>query len=189
MTYAAAQTSGNLNVVIVGWNDTTAVVNSVKDSKGNVYQLAVGPTLLTGNLSQSIYYTPNILAASAGANAVTVTFSQPAAYADIRILEYSGISQTSPVDSFASAVGNSTTSSSGNLATTSATDLLIGANMVQTGTMGAGTGFTQRLLTSDGDIVEDEVVTSVGTYNASTALSAPSAGWDMQMVAFRAASQ
>ena len=133
MTYTAAQTSGNLNVVIVGWNDTTAVVNSVKDSKGNVYQLAVGPTLLTGNLSQSIYYNPNILAASAGANAVTVTFSKPATYADIRILEYSGISQTSPVDSFASAVGNSTTSSSGNLTTTSATDLLIGANIVETG--------------------------------------------------------
>jgi hypothetical protein len=54
VTYAAAQTSGNLNVVIVGWNDTTAVVNSVKDSKGNAYQLAVGPTLLTGNLSQSM---------------------------------------------------------------------------------------------------------------------------------------
>jgi hypothetical protein len=33
------------------------------------------------------------------------------------------------------------------------------------------------------------VVTSVGTYSASTALFAPSAGWDMQMVAFRAASQ
>jgi hypothetical protein len=189
VTYTAAQTSGNLNVVIVGWNDTTAVVNSVKDSKGNVYKLAVGPTLLAGNLSQSIYYNPNILAASAGANAVTVTFSKPATYADIRILEYSGISQTSPVDSFASAVGNSTTSSSGNLTTTSATDLLIGANIVQQGTVGAGTGFTQRLLTSDGDIVEDQVVTSVGTYNASTALLAPSAGWDMQMVAFRAASQ
>jgi hypothetical protein len=120
---------------------------------------------------------------------VTVTFSQPAIYADIRILEYSGISQTSPVDAFVSAVGNSTTSSSGNFKTTSATDLLIGANMVQQGTLGAGSGFTQRLLTSDGDIVEDEVVTSIGTYSASTALLAPSDGWDMQMVAFRAASQ
>jgi Pectate lyase superfamily protein/Carbohydrate binding module (family 6) len=189
VSYLAAQTAGNLNVVIVGWNDTASVVSSVKDSKGNVYQLAVGPTLLAGYLSQSIYYCPNILAATAGANAVTVAFNRPANYADIRILEYSGISQATPVDGFAAAVGNSTTSSSGVLATTSATDLLIGANMVLTGTLGAGTGFAQRLLTSDGDIVEDSVVTSVGSYSASAALSPPSAGWDMQIVAFRAASQ
>jgi hypothetical protein len=151
--------------------------------------VAVGPTLLAGYLSQSIYYCPNILAALAGANAVTVTCSRPATYADIRILEYNGISRTNPVDAFASAVGNSTTSSSGVLATTSATDLLIGANVVLTGTSGAGTGFTQRLLTSDGDIVEDNVVTSAGSYSASTTLYPPSNGWDMQMVAFRAASQ
>ena len=50
----AAQTAGNLNVVIVGWNDSYAHVSSVKDSKGNVYQLAVGPTV-TGTLSQAIY--------------------------------------------------------------------------------------------------------------------------------------
>jgi hypothetical protein len=189
VSYLAAQTSGNLNVVIVGWNDTASVVNSVKDSEGNVYQRAVGPTLLAGYLSQAIYYCPNILAASAGSNAVTVGFNQPASYVDVRILEYSGISQANPVDGFASAVGNSTTSSSGVLATTSASDLLIGANMVLTGTLGAGTGFTQRLLTPDGDIVEDNVVTSAGSYSATTTLSPPSNGWDMQMVAFRAASQ
>src|SRR5258708_40341216 len=50
--YKAAQTPGDLNVVIVGWNDTTAQVSSVTDTKGNVYQLAVGPTQLSGALSQ-----------------------------------------------------------------------------------------------------------------------------------------
>ncbi|MBV9711688.1 MAG: carbohydrate-binding protein [Ktedonobacteraceae bacterium] len=189
VTYPAAQTSGNLNVVIVGWNDTTAVVNSVTDSNGNVYHLAVGPTMLTGYLSQSVYYAANISAASAGANSVMVTFNQPASYADIRILEYSGLNQTNPVDVFASAVGNSTTSSSGSLTTTSATDLLIGANTVETCTNGPGSGFTQRLLSSDGDIVEDDVVTSIGTYSASAQLSPPSVGWVMQIVAFRAAAQ
>ncbi|HET9375846.1 MAG TPA: right-handed parallel beta-helix repeat-containing protein, partial [Chthoniobacterales bacterium] len=44
--YSAAQTGGNLNVVVVGWNDTVAQVTSVKDSAGNAYQLAVGPTKL-----------------------------------------------------------------------------------------------------------------------------------------------
>jgi hypothetical protein len=62
--YNAAQTAGDLNVVIVGWNDTTAQVSSVTDSKGNVYSLAVGPTQLSaaagGPLTQSIYYAKNI---------------------------------------------------------------------------------------------------------------------------------
>ena len=64
VTYTAAQTAGNLNVVAVGWNDSTAVVNSVTDSKGNVYTRAVGPTAVAGQLSQSIYYAKNIAAAS-----------------------------------------------------------------------------------------------------------------------------
>ena len=44
VTYTAAQTAGDLNVVVVGWNDSTATVSSVTDSKGNVYTRAVGPT-------------------------------------------------------------------------------------------------------------------------------------------------
>ena len=49
VTYTAAQNAGDLNVVIVGWNDATTQVKSLTDSKGNVYQLAVGPTVLTGS--------------------------------------------------------------------------------------------------------------------------------------------
>jgi hypothetical protein len=186
--YSSAQTSGNLNVIVAGWNDTSATVKSVTDSKGNVYKLAVGPALLAGSLSQSIYYCPNISAALAGANTVTVTFTKAAVYADIRILEYSGISQTKPIDVVVARAGNSATSNSGTLVTTAATDLLIAANTVGTGTVGAGKGFTQRVLTWDGDIVEDRVVTATGSYGTSTALQA-SGGWVMQMVAFRAAGQ
>src|SRR5689334_19269458 len=55
VNYGGAQGSGNLNVIVVGWNDTTAAVSSVTDSRGNVYTLAVGPTR-ANQLSQSIYY-------------------------------------------------------------------------------------------------------------------------------------
>src|ERR1700722_1614055 len=60
---SAAQTAGDLNVVVVGWDGATAKVSSVTDAKGNVYQLAAGPTVLTGStpISQSIYYARNIL--------------------------------------------------------------------------------------------------------------------------------
>ena len=37
VTFTAAQTAGNLNVVVVGWNDTTHTVSSVTDSSSNTY--------------------------------------------------------------------------------------------------------------------------------------------------------
>jgi hypothetical protein len=46
-------------VVVVGWNDTTSLVTSVTDSKGNVYKLALVATTFNG-LSQSIYLAKNI---------------------------------------------------------------------------------------------------------------------------------
>ena len=56
VTYTAAQAAGDLNVVAVGWNDSTATVSAVTDKSGNAYIRAVGPTVLTGLASQSIYY-------------------------------------------------------------------------------------------------------------------------------------
>ena len=187
VTFTAAQVAGDLNVVVVGWNDSTASVNSVADKSGNTYTLAVGPTIVAGALSQSIYYAKNIVAAGVGANAVTVTFSTAAVSADIRILEYSGADPNNPVDVTMSSSGNSSTSSSGAATTTNATDLIFGANIVVTMTSGPGSGFTSRMLTSpDGDIAEDRMVTTTGSYSATAPLS--SGQWIMQMVAFRTAS-
>src|SRR5262249_45422929 len=88
VTFPSAQTAGNLNVVAVGWNDATATVTSVTDSKGNPYPRAVGPTVRAGQATQSIYYASNIAAAAANSNIVTVRFNVAANYPDIRILEY-----------------------------------------------------------------------------------------------------
>ena len=185
VNFNAAQAVGDLNVVVVGWNDTTASVGSVVDSSGNTYTLAVGPTQVSGKLSQSIYYAKNIAAAAAGTNTVTVTFTQAAAYPDIRILEYSSADTTSPLDVTAANVGSSSPSNSGPVTTKNATDLLFGANITTGMTSGPGTGYTSRLLTSpDGDIAEDEFVTAIGSYSA----TAPASGtWIMQLVAFKAA--
>ncbi|HEX5483016.1 MAG TPA: fibronectin type III domain-containing protein, partial [Terriglobia bacterium] len=183
--FTAAQSAGDLNVVVVGWNNSTSTVASVTDASGNTYQRAVGPTVVAGAISQSIYYAKNIISAAAGANTVTITFSTAAAYPDIRILEYNGADPTSPVDITAAASGSSATSSSGAATTTNATDLIFGANMVTTSTTAPGSGFTRRLLTSpDGDIAEDQMTASAGSYSATAALSS-SGAWIMQMVAFR----
>ncbi len=177
VAYPAAQTAGDLNVVVVGWNDTTSTVQSVKDSVGNSYSLAIGPTAASG-MSQSIYYAANI---SGGSNTVTVTFSQAAAYPDVRILEYRGVTA---LDAKAGATGSSASASSGAATTTSANELIFGADMVATTTGGAGSGFTSRIITvPDGDLAEDEVVTTAGSYSATATLS-PAGAWVMQMVTF-----
>jgi hypothetical protein len=185
VTYSSAQLVGDLNVVVVGWNDASTTVSSVTDTSGNTYTLAVGPTRGT-NLSQSIYYAKNIVSAAANGNTVTVSFSAAAAFPDVRILEYSGLNPTSPLDVTAAAVGNSTTSSSGPATTTSASELLVGANMVFTLTKGPGAGFTSRIITKpDGDIAEDQIVTATGSYQATAPVS-PAGPWIMQMAGFRA---
>src|SRR6266436_1662134 len=105
VTYTNAQVAGDLNVVIVGWNDTTATLKSITDTKGNTYVLATGPVTISGSLTQSIYYAKNIVAAAAGTNTVSVTFSTAAIYPDIRILEYSGLDTNNPLDGGTGATG------------------------------------------------------------------------------------
>jgi len=186
VVYTLAQTVGNLNVVVVGWSDTTATVSSVVDSQRNAYARAAAPVVQAGTATQAIYYAKNISAAAAGANTVTVTFSVAAAFPDIRIAEYSGLDTVNPLDISVGAQGSTATSSSGAVTTTYANDLLVGANLVQTMTTGPGSGYTNRVITSpDGNILEDRVVTAIGSYTATAPVS-PSGPWVMQMVAFRA---
>ena len=179
VAYPSAQTTGDLNVVVVGWNDTIASVQSVTDSHGNTYTLAVGPVRGT-NLSQSIYYAKNI---ASGSNTVTATFSQAAVAVDLRVLEYSGADPQNPLDATASAIGKSASTSSGSAPTNAANELVLAANTVYTGTSGPGTGFTKRIITSDGDLVEDEIVSTAGTYGGTAPLGS-SGNWVMQLVTF-----
>jgi hypothetical protein len=186
VAYTQAQTAGNLNVVVVGWNDSTAQINSVTDSKSNTYVLAVGPTVQSGTATQAIYYAKNIAAAAANSNAVTVTFNTGAASPDVRIAEYSGIDLTTPVDVVAAAQGNGASSNSSSVNTGNMNDLLVGANLVQQTTAGPGAGYTSRVITSpDGDILEDQIVNTGGSRSATAAVTG--GAWIMQMVAFRAA--
>jgi IPT/TIG domain len=178
--YLSAQTAGDLNIVVVGWNDTTSAVTSVKDTKGNTYAIAIGPTAGMA-LTQSIYYARNIVS---GGNTVTVTFSKAAAYPDLRVLEYSGMDAANPLDVTAAAVGNSLTATSGPAPATSLNELIFGAGMTFGGYSAAGSGFTKRVITNYGDIVEDATVLSMGSYSATASLDA-SAPWVMQLAAFR----
>jgi hypothetical protein len=179
--YSRAQTAGDINIVAVGWNDTTATITSVTDSAGNSYQVAVPVGQSTG-LSQAIYYAKNIVASTA--NTVTVTFGQAAANPDIRIMEYGNVSKTNPFDAGSTSFGSSTTASSGNASTTAAPDLLVGAGMAVDHFVAAGSGYTSRMITApDGDIAEDQVVTTAGSHSATASVTG---AWLMQLAAFKA---
>jgi hypothetical protein len=185
LPFNAAQTAGNLNLVVVGWNDVTSTVSSLTDTRGNTYQLAIGPTKRTTFGTQSIYYAKNIAAAAAGANTVSVTFSGAAPAIDVRIAEYAGLDRVNPLDVTVGATGANATSSSGAVTTTNANDLLVAANCVATTTRAAGSGYTSRVITvPNGDILEDRILTAAGSNTAQAPLSS-TGDWIMQLVAFR----
>ncbi len=113
VAFTNPQAAGNLNIIVVGWNDTSATIASVADSNGNTYALAAGtvstpvpaPGSSQAGVSQAIYYAKNI---KAGANTVTVTFNQNTALRSVRIVEYSGLDLTNPLDTSVGASGSAT---------------------------------------------------------------------------------
>src|SRR5450631_4052735 len=165
--FTASQTAGDLNVVVVGWYDISNTIASVQDSNGNEYALAAGttstplpaPGATQAGVSQSIYYAKNI---KAGANTVTVAFNEKTAIQSIRIIEYSGLDLTNPLDTSAGSSGSSNPADSGSVTTNSAHDLLVVAGTITTSFTGSGSGFTTQLLDGFGDIVEDRLVTTAG---------------------------
>jgi hypothetical protein len=191
--FTALQTAGNLNVVVVGWNDSSATIAGVADSNGNTYVLA-GSTVSTpvpapGGasqvvVSQAIYYATNI---NAGVNTVTATFNQSTAVQSVRIVEYSGLDVASPLDTTVGTFGTAVPADSGLATTNSPNDLLFGAGTITSAFTGSGAGFATVLLNGLGDIVENNFVTAVGSYNATAPFGV--GGWVMQMAAFREAGQ
>jgi IPT/TIG domain len=190
--YSIAQTVGNLNIVVVGWNDTTDSIASVTDTNGNTYTL-VASTLASSlpapgasqeTVSQAIYYAKNI---KAGPNTVTVTFNENTLKQSVRIVEYSGLDPVNPVDSSAGSNGSANPADSSTLTTNSANDLLFAAGTITTVFSASGPSFSTILLNGWGDIIEDEFVIAAGNYNATAVFG--SGDWVMQLVAFRAAGQ
>ncbi len=183
VSFPSLQTTGDLNVVVVGWADTSSTVQSVTDALGNTYTLAAGPTR-GGGLTQAIYYAKNILS---GGNSVTVKFNTVANSPELRIFEYAGVDTVSPLDQNATATGSSATADSGPATTTAPNELIFAADTISfgNGLVTEGDPYVSRLVSSGKDLVEDRVVNIVDTYDATAVLS-NSGNWVMQMVTFQA---
>jgi hypothetical protein len=129
-----------------------------------------------------VFYAVSI---AGGSDTVTAAFqSAVSAFGVLYVHEYSGIDSLNPVDVTVSASGASGTLNSGNAVTTGPNDLLFGAGVSDNSVTAAGSGFTARD-TAYGNITEDRIAASTGSYSATA--SQNGSAWGMQMIAFRPA--
>ena len=179
--FSSANTSGNLIVLHVIWDNTSTV--SVSDSAGNRYASAVGPTRYNNkSWSAQLFYATNV---AGKANSVTVTFGASLkSFGIVHAVEYSGLAASAPLDVTVAASGTAKSMNSGSVTTKNATDLLFGAGASSGGVTTAGSGFAARYLSS-GSITEDRNVTATGSYSATATQNGRA--WVMQLAAFKAA--
>src|SRR5882672_2839777 len=102
VAFSSPSTAGNLIVVYLIWDNTGSA--SVSDSLGNAYVNATPATRWSSNrYSAQIFYAVNL---RSGLNTVTATYATAInTFGLVYAHEYSGISQTAPVDVTASASG------------------------------------------------------------------------------------
>jgi hypothetical protein len=179
-----AQGKGNLNVVIIGWNDISQQVASVTDTEGNTYVAALPTTTDGVSSSQVIYYAKNIKGDSGGSNnQITVTFNQPASTPDVRVLEYSGLDPNAPLDQAVGNFGTTGPANSGACTTTSAVELIVAGTTVNNQVIGAGLGFTTVDYTFNGNHAEHQITSNVTSCAAQAQLLG--SGWVIQSVSFK----
>jgi hypothetical protein len=177
--YKAPEQAGDMNVVVVGWNNGTGAIGSVTDSSQNTYSVAASVTR-SQNFSQAIYFAPNV---KGGADTITVTFSTAVAFPDVRILEYAGLGPMTSVLQAAGTAGTNGTASAGPVVTDGPGELVFAAGTTLESFSGAGSGFTSRIITQpDADIAEELVPAQPGSFTASATGGQPE--WVMQVVSF-----
>ena len=179
-TFNSSTQPGNTIVVYVIWSNAGSV--ALTDSCGNAFASVSGPLSWGGGYSAQIFYATNIVG---GTDTVTAAFrTSVTSFGVIYVHEYAGISAVSPIDVTSSASGSSATLNSGAAITTSANDLIFGAGVSDNLVTAAGSGFISRDI-AYGNITEDRIANSIGSYPATATHSGKL--WGMQMVAFRAA--
>lgn len=159
---------------------------SVKDSEGNSYSEALAIPEAT-NAGIWIYYAPKVIGGSPTSVTVNVDLDQTSTEPGgiiIFALEYSGLTALDAVS-----INSGTTSlnnysiSSGDAVTHEANELIIGVGESGNDVITVGSGFTLRAALQD-LIVEDEIVSSAGTYDAAFSVPSASVDWDAGMATF-----
>jgi chitodextrinase len=180
VAFHAPTQAGNTIVVYVIWNNAGSV--ALTDSRGDSFVTVGSPVSWANGYSAQIFYAPKIVG---GTDTVTATFrTSVTAFGVLYAHEYAGISASNPVDVSSSASGSSATLNSGTAITTGVNDLIFGAGVSDNAVTAAGSGFLSRDM-AYGNITEDRVASSIGSYAATATHNGQH--WGMQMVAFRPA--
>jgi hypothetical protein len=176
--FTSATTQNNLLVVgVYTWGGT---VSSITDTLANSYILATSASTASGN-NLYVYYAIN---KATGANTVTAHLSGGGVMEDIH--EYSGISTTAPLDQKKVSLGTGTAINSGSVATLVPDELIFGFAAVDGNSVtGAGATFTLRQNTGSGELSEDKIVATTGSYSATA--TCPSTTWAGAIVTFAGA--
>lgn len=189
INFPADELAGDLDVAAVSWRDT--IPNSITSTTN----LFVAKTFLqsstvntSGYGQTAITYEPNM---PGGPTTFTWGWNWCPTSPEVRIVEYKGVSQSStgnPATDFDGApllqASSGTTADSGFETTSNQNDVLIGVGMAgnSLSITAPGVNYTSRVITPGGNIHEDRIVTSTGSYDATASMSA-SGKWVMGMLA------
>lgn len=177
---------GNHVILIVGTATSNATITAA-DTQSNTYQVdvtenATGRTIFIVSAKVTTQLTTS--------DTITVTYNGSVAQRTVRLLDVSGLAQTSWLDQSAHANGTSTTPSSGNVTTTQADELLIGneRNASPPNAITWGGSFTSLGSADTSGATQSSayrIVSATGTYSAAGTIT--SAGWAAAIATYKAA--
>ena len=160
LTYTNAQTAGDTNVIVVGYNTGANPTPTILDTSGNSYVLLQALINAATELSIFMWVCIGIKAAAAGANTVTINLANPTTLG-VGILEYSGVNSIDTSSSVSGTGANppiTLTLAASNemfvaaLYTTDVVDVGPGTGWNGRGSLNFGSGEVQDLLTGPGSV-------------------------------------
>lgn len=180
-------TTGNALIVYAGSYVTGATASGVTDTLGNTYTKIANGSGSQANITWSIWATFSI--AAGGANTVTCTFGS-SGNTRCAVAEYSGVTSFDQTNNGHGLSGSGPTSiSSGNVTTLSASEMLVGIGFINdnAAVFTAGSGYSLDLNNIDNVLgtllfIEDQVVSSTGTYAATGSFTGAFDGWSLALV-------
>jgi hypothetical protein len=195
-TFDSNVTSGNLIVAILSsyYGDSTVGSAAASDTLTNSYATAVSVVDAT-NITTTVLstYTFYALSGSGGANTVTIG-SLSGSYVVLTIIEYSGMAAASVLDQANKfrqySGGAEATYASGNVTTTQADELLIGAidTLQASDIFTPDSGWSEVGLVTNGNnshMVFERIVAATGTYNNTGGLSPSQTGFSVTIATFK----
>ncbi len=182
-TFNNAVTAGNTIVVVFWWYHPAGGngIASVSDSEGNTYQIALdySTDISAGNQADIVYYyAPNAKGGTPASVTVATNEQSYTTQISLVLLEYSGVSS---IDAFnTQSVIDGSEIDTGTATISTAPEVVLGSLLVTYSTPISNAGDFKTRYISSYFIVEDELVPTIGSYDAQFSMPPP---WPQGLVA------